>query len=139
MRASPFAQTYSRIFEDSPTIHVGAPEPVIDLAELADHDVPVGLDAVLLQLRPVREETVVMPVLCRSLLHASPRKSGPELVRFVDEVKRYGHQVAAPDPVQPAVCARIFVEPDHIVHADTVAADDDRHGVGGMVLDGAGR
>ena len=79
-------------------VHISTPEAVIDLAELADHDIPVGLDAVLLQLRIVRKKTVVMPVLFdRSFMHP-PAKSGPELVCFVDKVKCNRHQVATVDP-----------------------------------------
>jgi len=70
---SPLAQTYSRIFEDSTDINIGAPQPVIDLAEFTDDDVPVGLDAVLLEFSPVRKQAVFMPVFLRFFLSCVPR------------------------------------------------------------------
>src|SRR5208337_5510112 len=63
----------------------------------------------------------------------------PELVRPVDEVEGNRHQGRAGDAGEAALRAGILVEPDHVVHADAVPPDDDRHGVGGMVLDGARR
>ena len=53
-------------------VDVCSPQPVIDLAELPDHDIPVGLDAVLLQFCAIRKQAVLMPVFYGSLFHRSP-------------------------------------------------------------------